>query len=304
MPHSSNPAQPCVYAVTPCHNRRALTLRFISQFAQLPYPNKRLVLVDDGSSDGTADAVARDHPWVELIRHPRERGDLWWTAATNLGVLYALDRGAEYILTINDDATFGPELLDRLIAMAIADPKRIVGSRAMNAHEPERIRAIGTSCVFRGYNLFVFNHLDQLWDRVRPALTDPQPVDTLWGNGVLIPRAVFERVGLYDAKHFPHNHADSDLVLRARTAGFSPVVALGAVIYDTPHAPVASSLREAIWSISSDRYHVALCELILRHGPRRGRWQLIAWQYAPFVLPLWLRTRLRARRIARRKADF
>ena len=310
MPRSSEHApepdeqRPLVYAVTPCHNRRELTLRFIQQFAALTYSNKRLIVVDDGSTDGTADAVAERHPWVELIRDAPGAGELWWTGATNLGVRRALECEADFVLTINDDATFAPDLLDRLVEAAVQD-RLIVGSRLMHADDPGRIKAVGTSCVFRGYDLLVLNHLDQMWERVHRSLRDPLPVDTLCGNGVLIPRAAFEAVGLYDAEHFPHHHADSDFVLRARAAGFVPVVALGAVIHDPPHEQMsARTLHEAVFGRGSDRYHVALRELFRRHGPRRGHAALLAWQYLPFVLPHHLRGRIRQWRAGRRrKAD-
>lgn len=296
-PSSADP--PLVYAVTPCRNRRALTLRFVERFAALGYANRRLVLVDDGSTDGTPEAVAAAHPWVELLRGD---GELWWAGATNVGVRHALERGADYVLTINDDATFGPDLVSRLVEASAGHPRRIVGSRLMNADDPERVRAVGTSCVFRGYDLLVLNGLDRRWPEWGVSLRDPHPVDTLCGNGVLLPRAVFEEVGLYDEEHFPHNHADSDLVLRARAAGFEPVVALGAVVYDHVRGGmVASTLREAVGSKRSDRYYPALRELLRRHAAGRRAAPLLALQYAPFLLPRGLRERIRQGRARRRR---
>jgi GT2 family glycosyltransferase len=294
-------SDPSVWVVTPVHNRRAFTLRFVARFGRLDYANRRLVIVDDGSTDGTAEAIAAEFPRVEVLRGD---GSLWWAGATNLGVRHALERGADFILTLNDDATFEGDLIDRLIEAARTDPMRIVGSRQMHADDPDRIKAIGTTCVFRGYDLLKLNHLDAAWSAVRETMVDPWPVQTMPGNGVLLPRAVFERVGLYDAAAFPQNHADSDLVLRARAEGFRPVIALGAVVLDHQRpAMVARSLREAVWSPRSDRYWPALRELLRRYGPagRMARWRLVAWQYAPFLLPASAREAVRRWRIRRRR---
>src|SRR5262245_43379861 len=97
---------PSVAVVVPVHGRLPLTLRFIDSFRRVHYPHYRIVIVDDGSPDGTATTLAREHPDVVVLRG---NGNLWWAGATNRGVRYALGQGFDYVLTVNNDAIVSPE---------------------------------------------------------------------------------------------------------------------------------------------------------------------------------------------------
>jgi GT2 family glycosyltransferase len=280
---AASPHNPLVVAAVAVRDRRELTCRFLDRFAALTHPNLGLVVVDDGSRDGTPEAVQAHPARARLLRGD---GSLWWAGATNLAVRAALDMGAAYVLTINDDATFGPDLVERLLAVARARPHAIVGSRLMCSDRPGRVRALGAAARFRGRQLYRLNFMDAEWSDLAARLGAPHPVDTLPGNGVLLPRAVFERVGLYDQRHLPHYHADSDLVLRARRAGFEAVVVPDAVVYDHRAEPRTMSLLEAIASRRSDRYWRAVLTTIWRHGPSRAALPWLAMlQWAPFLLP-------------------
>jgi GT2 family glycosyltransferase len=60
-------------------------------------------------------------------------------------------------------------------------------------------------------------------------------VDALAGNGVLLHRAVFEKIGLYEEHFLPHYHADSELVMRAKQAGLDAYIAPGLCLYNDFH---------------------------------------------------------------------
>lgn len=273
---------PLVYAVVPAHNRRDKTLRFLRHFARVEYPNRRVIVVDDGSTDGTAAAIHSEFSDVEV---PRGDGNLWWSGGTNLGVRRALERGAEYILTINDDCVMAPDFLTHLVRIARQDPRYIVGCRLHCEDRPQEIWSLGTRVVCRGGEVFGLNFAGRRWEDVRGQVPDPYPVDTMPGNGVLLPRAVFEQVGYYDEQNMPQYHADSDLVLRARAAGFVPVIALDSVLYNhILEKPLVTTRKDLIFSKKSDRYWRAVWTTLRRHGPRGQRVYLLLRQYSPFFL--------------------
>lgn len=299
--HESPPsgALPRVCAVVPAHNRRDKTLRFCDNFARLTYPNRSVVVVDDGSTDGTAAAIRAAHPDVEVVIGD---GTLWWSGGTNLGVRHALRRGADYILTINDDCVMEPGFIDELVRVAQRDPRYIVGCRLHCEDRPHEVWSLGTRVVCRGGELFALNHAGRRWEDIRGELPDPLPVDTMPGNGVLLPRAVFERVGFYDERNMPQYHADSDLVLRAREVGFVPVIALRSVLYNhILEKPLVDNRRDLLFSRKSDRYWRAIWTTLGRHGPPGRRCYLMLRQYSPFFLNGRLSSRIK--RLVRRLVE-
>jgi GT2 family glycosyltransferase len=269
-----------VYAVVPAFNRCEKTLRFLRSFAGVTYPRRRVVIVDDGSTDGTRYAIELNYRDVPVLVGD---GNLWWSGGTNAGVRYALEQGADYILTLNDDAVMEPDFLTHLVAVAQQDPKYIVGCRLHRQDIRDEIWSLGTSLVLRGGALFALNFAGRRWSEVQDTLVDPFPVETMPGNGVLIPRAVFEQVGYYDARNMPQYHADSDLVLRARTHGFKPVIALKSVLYNhILEEPLVTNRIDLILSQKSDRYWRAIWATLKRHGPWGRRTYLLLRQYSPF----------------------
>lgn len=285
MPNPTTIPLPVVYAVVPAFNRCEKTLHFLRQFQVIDYPNKHVVICDDGSTDNTFQNIQLNFPDVDVLRG---NGNLWWSGGTNLAIHHALAKGADYILTINDDALMEPQFLREMVAIAQQNPKYIVGCRIHREDQRDRIWSLGTTPVFRGYEIFRLNFWDQRWDDIKANFTDPYPVITMPGNGVLIPRAVFEEVGYFDQGKMPQYHADSDLIMRARKAGYQPVIATRAVLYNhILTEPLVTTRRDLIFNKKSDRYWRATWHVLHHHGPFGKRVWLLLLQYAPFFVPSW-----------------
>jgi GT2 family glycosyltransferase len=274
---------PLVVAVVPAFNRCDKTLRFLRQFPSINYPNKRVVICDDGSTDNTYHNIRLNFPDVDVVRG---NGDLWWSGGTNMAIHEALKRGADFILTINDDTIMDPDFLKEMVEIARQNPKYIVGCRIHREDFQDRIWSIGTSPVFKGYEIFRLNFWDKRWEEIKSELPNPYPVVTMPGNGVLIPRSVFEEVGYYDQQDMPHYHADSDLVMRARKKGYLPVISLNSVLYNhILTVPLVNDRWNLIFNKKSDRYWKAVWATLRRHGPFGKRLWLLILQYLPFFVP-------------------
>ena len=196
-------------------NRRTTTLASLERLmGQRCNFNLSIFLVDDNSSDGTADAVEANLPEVRLIRG---NGDLFWCGGMRAAFGAALREDFDFYLWLNDDTILDPDALDRLFAAyaAVEDEKAIiVGS----TQDPE------TGELTYG-GVVRTSRLHPLKFRIIEPADHPLPCDTVNGNFVLIPRAVAAVTG--NMSEFRHSMADYDYGLRARAAGCSIYVAPG-----------------------------------------------------------------------------
>ena len=207
-----------VTAILTCHNRRDETLRCLaSYFAQIHKAGTRLraVLVDDGSTDGTAEAVLRSFPNVEVVTGD---GTLYWAAAMALAERIASRQDPDYLLWLNDDVVLDPKALKTLTGTAEAEARPCIAVGALR--DPDAGTLTYSGIRRRG------RHPLRV-DRVPPG-EQPVAVETFNGNVVLVPRDVRSEIGPLDGA-FVHGAADFDFGLRATKAGVVNLVAPGTV---------------------------------------------------------------------------
>jgi N-acetylglucosaminyl-diphospho-decaprenol L-rhamnosyltransferase len=218
-------AQRAIYIVIPVHNRKALTERFLECLSTQTFRNFAVIVVDDGSTDGTSELISDKFPEVILLRGD---GNLWWTGATNMGIRRALlDASADDgILIINDDLEVDPVYLDRLYKVWQSNPNTLVGSVVVDINDPNHILDGGEKidrwmAKYTKINLGKsLNHFSSDYF-VR--------VSTLHGMGTLIPVHVFREIGLYDDKHF-QQCGDYELPFRASNRGYSSIMTYSAAV--------------------------------------------------------------------------
>ena len=220
-----------IYVVIPVHNRWPFTRQCLADLACQSCSDVTTVIVDDGSSDGTSEELPRDFPSVVVLRGD---GELWWTAATNLGVAWALERAtdADYVLTLNNDTSFDADYLEQLLAAAEEHRPALIGSIAV---DPERGAVVegGVRVNWLTAKKLVLARGVPLADL---AAWSPPPVavDVLPGRGTLIPVSTFRAVGLYDAANLPHYKADYEFSRRASKAGYRLLVSYQAILRVRP----------------------------------------------------------------------
>lgn len=208
-------------AILACHNRRDTTLRCLAALeAQRTSMRLRAVLVDDDSSDGTAEAVKARFGWVTVL--PGD-GHRYWNGGTHDAFITARESDPDYYLWLNDDTVLDPHAIgvleDAHVHLTTTGRDGIV---AGSVRDPET-----------GLHTYGGVRRDHVWWRpaafwrVQPC-SSVQSVDTMNGNCVLIPRSVVARIGVNDPA-FTHGMGDFDYGLRARRAGFAVVQAPGSV---------------------------------------------------------------------------
>ena len=196
-----------------CFNRRETTLRCLRALYQQQLPpgaSLRVVLTDDGSSDGTGDAVRQEFPAVTVVHGD---GNQYWVGGTMMA--WEAARPAAFYLWLNDDVKLRDGALWALMEVheSANDPTAIaVGATCDPDHG-----GTGTGGMRRRswYNVSVMEPTDE-----------PQLCDSINGNIVLIPRAAEERIGALDTA-YTHFFADGDYGIRARQHGVPVLLAPG-----------------------------------------------------------------------------
>ena len=217
-----------VVIVAPVHNRREITLRCLRSIARLERDGigVHTIIVDDGSSDGTQEAIARDFPEVEVIRG---NGDLWYTEGTNVGMRAALRRDPDFVLAINDDQVFHAAALQRLVATARRVPRAVVGALLLRWDTPHRVFQVAP----------VWRTAEGGWKHwyqqtVWSVPERPWRVDFIVGNCVLYPAGALREAGLLNARRYPH-FGDAEFTPRLRRHGFELLIEPRARVFCQPN---------------------------------------------------------------------
>jgi GT2 family glycosyltransferase len=111
MNFTSSNINPKIYILLPIHNRKEITLNFIRCLKNQTEKNYRLILIDDGSTDGTSDAVRNEVSNVKILKGD---GHLWWAGALQKGIDYLKSISIslnDVVLIINDDTYFEENFL-------------------------------------------------------------------------------------------------------------------------------------------------------------------------------------------------
>lgn len=189
-------------------------------------PLDDIIVVNNDSTDDTRDALK--DVWSK-ITYIHTGSNLGFSGGTNAGIREALARGADRVLLVNSDVIVPPDAVEHLERCLATTPGAgIAGPVVLARSEPDRIASLGMSYApstgrmrHRGY-------------RARLA-AQPTPADRLIVDGVsgclmLVKRAVFDAVGLFDEEYF-FSFEDLDFCLKARRAGFGTVLAGRATAY-------------------------------------------------------------------------
>ena len=201
-----------LYIVIPVFNRWHYTRECLESLRQQTSQEFRTVVVDDGSTDETAAALARDYPEVTVVTGD---GNMFWTAGVNAGIQRALALGADRVMTLNNDVVAAPNFVAQMLAAAARHPTAVLGALEFDANTGEAIYG-GERLDFRTNTRY-----DLLAEIPVGQRTGLHPVTYLPGRGLLIPKAVIDQVGLFDEKRLPHYLADFDYTSVARRAGFA-----------------------------------------------------------------------------------
>ncbi len=211
-----------IKALLAAHNRRNSTLqslaRLYGQRGNGESFDLLVVLTDDGSTDGTGDAVAEQFPQTRVVRGD---GSLFWCGGMCYAYEQSKDIPADFILLLNDDTYLYDDAIER--ALNVYKEKSVDGKTDLvivgSTCDPESGElTYGGEVRVSNWHPFRYNH-------VVPS-DAAQRCDTLNGNFVLIHRSVIDKVGFLD-RRYTHRFGDTDFGLTAARSGSELWVAPG-----------------------------------------------------------------------------
>jgi len=260
---------PLIHIVILNWNGREDTLACLDSVEKIDYPNFRVIVADNGSSDGSVDAIHGGYPDVQIIEN---HANLGFAAGNNSAITYALESGAEFILLLNNDTVVDPAILSAFVKAAECMPHGGV---------------FGGKIYYYG-NKQILWYAGGYWDAQTLSFgeygageLDQGQFDTLteteWviGCAMFIRAELFRSTGLLEPKFFLNNE-EIDFCSRAKHAGFACVYVPDARLWhkisvsfggeDSPLKEYFSARNRLLWAQRNAA--LALRLRIYRHSIR------------------------------------
>jgi GT2 family glycosyltransferase len=184
-----------------------------------------MVVVDNHSEDGLEAAVRAAHPRAVFIQ---TGANLGFTGGNNVGIRYALEHGADYVMLLNNDTVVAPDFLDVMVAVMEKDPSiGVTGPMIYYYHNPDMIWSAGGEIDWAHgkTRMTGINEMDVSQFGVAPRKTE-----FVTGCALLARRDVWQKVGLLDDRFFMY-YEETEWCVRVGRSGYQLMVVPMAMIW-------------------------------------------------------------------------
>jgi len=236
-----------IAVILTCYNRKDKTLTCLKNLMNQEGREKidiNVYLVDDGSIDGTGDAIKKNFPKINVLQGD---GNLYWNGGMRFAFAEAMKNDSDYYLWLNDDTFLQSDALKILLGTAktIKLQKNIdvIVVGAVNDTYSGQINYGGRNVKSKFQPLKILLLKESL---------EPQQCDTFNGNIVLIPRSVVKAIGNISREYSKQHSGDIDYGLRAKYAGYSSWVAPG-IIGECASNPIEGTIFDTNLSLKERR---------------------------------------------------
>ena len=263
---------PKVSIITLTWNSYEVTRDCLLTLKKLDYPNFEIIVVDNGSTDGSQEQLAREFPDVRRICNATNLG---FAGGNNVAIRDALGRDADYLLLLNNDTIVSPNFLRELIQVGESDARiGLLNPKIYYLEPPDRIWYAGGSykrgwgfAQHSGFNRTDNGRYDQLCE-----------VSFVTGCAPLAKTETVRRIGLLDESFF-FLFEDLDWCMRAQGAGFKAVYVPSAIVWHRTAAATIKNFGKPI----RDFYYVKNSVLLARKHLEARHWPLYFFSMVSFL---------------------
>ncbi len=267
----------------------------LSSLEKQDYPknDREFILVDNASTDDSVTYAEENFPEITIIKNDKNYG---FDKGNNIGMKYALDKGCEYIVLLNQDTSVEPDWLSELVKVAESD-KKIGAAQSLMLYANQRecesesarnlkVNSWGNKLHFLGFGFCGGNNQKleiRNWklDPSAPLcfVRDDNSITYASGASVLLRATVLREIGGgFDEEYFLY-HEDTDLSFRIKMAGYRVAFAPKSVMY---HKYEFSRSIKKFYYMERNRYRILLTYY---------KWPTLVFIFPAFIameLGMWL----------------
>jgi GT2 family glycosyltransferase len=242
---------PKVTVVVLNYNGKALSETCLRSVTDSPYANKEIILVDNASTDGSAEYLRSRFPNLLIVYNSENLGV---AGGRNRGFVEAIRRGADYVLSLDNDTRIVPDMIDELVNVAESNSRiGIVGPKTYMDNGSGRIQCAGgrvtytqNVCAERGRGEVDHGQYEKI-----------EEVDYFPGFGFMARRDVFEKLAFLDETFHIYGHEDTDFCVRATQLGYRVVYVPRALLWHRGSATIGRySPRKKYFEAVNSAYFV------------------------------------------------
>jgi len=193
-----------IYILLPVHNRKEVTIKFVACLNAQTYKNYHLILIDDGSKDGTEEMVRNNIAALTVLKG---NGNWWWTGCLQQGYKWIREHSvplSDVVLIINDDTEFDVAFLESAIRLLSRNNKTLILSQCLD-RETGAVTETGVAADWRRLTFDI--------------ATAPHKINCLSTRGLFMRVSDLFEIGGFHARLLPHYASDYEFTMRARRRG-------------------------------------------------------------------------------------
>ena len=219
-----------IHVVIPVHNRLNFTIDCLNSLKKQDiYDQFNLIIVDDGSIDGTSDYLKKNFPEVKVLYGD---GSLYWGGAINYAVKYLnnIYKDQDWVLIVNNDVEFAFDAISALLKVSISKKRKVLSS-ALTVDFKDKKTIITSGTIVKSWFFNKTKHILRGLNIEQLTQKKPIKVDFLTGRCVLHPVEIFKVAGNYDCKNFLHYGGDDEFAMRVKKYGYETLVCPNSIVF-------------------------------------------------------------------------